>query len=157
MVNSSPTPDVSGSRDVTSLFAEFQIPVTESINAQLAVRNEDFSDFGDTTVGKLAVGWEVAPWMTLRGSFSTAFRAPNIIQINEKIVARSGTRYDRAAFRVNEVQSVENVIDSDSRYTIQRVATGAKGLEAEESDNTSFGVVLTPMDGLIVTVDAWTI
>jgi hypothetical protein len=60
--------------------------------------------------------------------------------MNEKIVARSGTRYDRAAFRVNEVQSVENVIDSDSRYTIQRVATGAQGLEAEESDNTSIGL-----------------
>jgi outer membrane receptor protein involved in Fe transport len=139
------------------LFAEFQIPLTESINAQLAIRNEDFSDFGDTTVGKLALGWEIAPWMTLRGSFSTAFRAPNIIQINEKVVARSGTRYDRAAFRVNEVQSVENVIDSDSRYSMQRVATGAQGLEAEESDNTSIGIVLTPTDSLIVTVDAWSI
>jgi outer membrane receptor protein involved in Fe transport len=32
-----------------------------------------------------------------------------------------------------------------------------KGLEAEESDNTSIGLVLTPMDGLVVTVDAWTI
>ena len=157
VVNSSPTPDVSGVRDVTSLFAEFQIPLTESINAQLAVRNEDFSDFGDTTVGKLALGWEVTPWMTLRGSFSTAFRAPNIIQINEKVVARSGTRYDRAAFRVNEVQSVENVIDSDSRYSMQRVATGAQGLEAEESDNASIGIVLTPTDSLIVTVDAWSI
>jgi outer membrane receptor protein involved in Fe transport len=95
--------------------------------------------------------------MSLRGSVSTAFRAPNVIQMNEETVVRSGTRYDRAAFRVNEVQSVDNVIDSDSRYGIQRMATGASGLEAEESDNTSFGVVLTPMDNLIVTIDAWTI
>ena len=77
--------------------------------------------------------------------------------MNEETVVRSGTRYDRAAFRVNEVQSVDNVIDSDSRYTIQRMATGASGLEAEESDNTSFGVVLTPIDNLIVTIDTWTI
>ena len=34
------------------------------------------------------------------------------------------------------------------RYTIQRVATGAEGLEAEESDNTSFGG-FDSMDGLI--------
>ncbi len=157
VLNSSPTGDVSGSRDVTSFFAELQIPVAESVDMQVAVRNEDFSDFGSATVGKLALGWDVAPWMYLRGSFSTAFRAPNIIQVNETTVVRSGTRYDRAAFQVNAVQSVDNVIDSDSRYTIQRMATGAAGLDAEESDNTSIGVVLTPTDNLIVTVDTWTI
>mgnify|MGYP000087675016 FL=1 len=157
VLNSSPTGDVSGSRDVTSFFAELQIPVAEKVDMQLALRNEDFSDFGSATVGKLALGWDVAPWMYLRGSFSTAFRAPNIIQVNEKTVVRSGTRYDRAAFQVNAVQSVDNVIDSDSRYTIQRMATGASGLDAEESDNTSIGVVLTPTDNLLVTVDTWTI
>ena len=157
VLNSSPTGDVSGSRDVTSFFAELQIPVAEKVDMQLALRNEDFSDFGSATVGKLALGWDVAPWMYLRGSFSTAFRAPNIIQVNETTVVRSGTRYDRAAFQVNAVQSVDNVIDSDSRYTIQRMATGASGLDAEESDNTSIGVVLTPTDNLIVTVDTWTI
>jgi outer membrane receptor protein involved in Fe transport len=157
VLNSSPTGDVSGSRDVTSFFAELQIPVAEKVDMQLALRNEDFSDFGSATVGKLALGWDVAPWMYLRGSFSTAFRAPNIIQVNETTVVRSGTRYDRAAFQVNAVQSVDNVIDSDSRYTIQRMATGASGLDAEESDNTSIGVVLTPTDNLLVTVDTWTI
>jgi len=157
VLNSSPTGDVSGSRDVTSFFAELQIPVAEKVDMQLALRNEDFSDFGNATVGKLALGWDIAPWMYLRGSFSTAFRAPNIIQVNEKTVVRSGTRYDRAAFQVNAVQSVDNVIDSDSRYTIQRMATGASGLDAEESDNTSIGVVLTPTDNLLVTVDTWTI
>ena len=157
VLNSSPTGDVSGSRDVSSFFAELQIPVAETIDMQLAARHEDFSDFGNATVGKLALGWQVAPWMNFRASVSTAFRAPNIIQVNEKTVVRSGTRYDRAAFQVNAVQSVENVIDSDSRYTIQRMATGAAGLEAEESDNTSFGVVLTPTDNLIITVDTWTI
>ncbi|MBT6245544.1 MAG: TonB-dependent receptor [Gammaproteobacteria bacterium] len=157
VVNSSPTGDVSGSRDVVSFFAEMQIPVTSSINLQAAVRSEDFSDYGSSTVGKLALGWQVAPWLDFRGSVSSAFRAPNIVQINEKTVVRSGTRYDRAAFQVNAVQSVGTVIDSDSRYTIQRMATGAAGLEAEESDNTSFGIVLTPMEGLVITVDTWSI
>ena len=157
VLNSSPTGDVSGSRDVLSIFTELQIPLAESINMQVALRNEDYSDFGNATVGKIALGWDVAPWMFVRASLSTSFRAPNIIQVNEKTVVRSGTRYDRAAFQVNAVQSVDNVIDSDSRYTIQRMATGAAGLDAEESDNTSIGLVLTPTDNLIITVDAWTL
>ena len=157
VLNSSPTGDVSGSRDVVSFFAEMQIPVTDSINVQAAVRSEDFSDYGASTVGKLALGWEVVQGLDFRASASTAFRAPNIIQVNETTVVRSGTRYDRAAFQVNAVQSVDTVIDSDSRYTIQRVAAGAAGLDAEESDNTSFGIVLTPMEGLVITVDTWKI
>ena len=36
VVNSSPTPDVSGSRDITSLFTEFQIPLADNVDAQLA-------------------------------------------------------------------------------------------------------------------------
>jgi iron complex outermembrane receptor protein len=157
VVNSSPTGDVSGSRDVLSVFGEMQIPVNDRVNMQLALRNEDFSDYGSSTVGKLAIGMDIAPWLDFRASVSTAFRAPNIIQVNEKTVVRSGTRYDRAAFQVNAVQSVQNVIDSDSRYGIQRMATGAENLEAEESDNTSFGLVLTPTDNLIITVDSWSI
>jgi len=157
VLNSSPTGDVSGSRDVLSVFAEMQIPVNDRVNMQLALRNEDFSDYGSSTVGKLAIGMDIAPWLDFRASVSTAFRAPNIIQVNEKTVVRSGTRYDRAAFQVNAVQSVDNVIDSDSRYTIQRMATGAENLEAEESDNTSYGLVLTPTDNLIITIDSWSI
>jgi len=157
VLNSSPTGDVSGSRDVLSFFGEMMIPVTDSINAQAAIRNEDFSDYGSSTVGKIALGWDVSPWLDLRASVSTAFRAPNIIQVNEKTVVRSGTRYDRALYQLNAVQDIDTVIDSDSRYTIQRMATGAENLEAEESDNTSFGFVLTPTDNLIVTVDTWSI
>ena len=157
VLNSSPTGDVSGGRHVTSIFTELQIPLAESANMQIALRNEDYSDSGNATVGKIALGWDIAPWAFLRASMSTSFRAPNIIQVNETTVVRSGTRYDRAAFQVNAVQSVENVIDSDSRYTIQRMATGASGLDAEESDNTSIGLVLTPADNLVITVDAWTL
>tara|TARA_B100001109_G_scaffold238830_1_gene220922 strand:+ start:387 stop:3329 length:2943 start_codon:yes stop_codon:yes gene_type:complete len=157
VVNSSPTGDVSGSRDVVSVFGEMQIPVTDRINMQAALRYEDFSDYGDSTVGKLAIGWDVTSWLDIRASLSSAFRAPNIVQVNEKTVVRSGTRYDRAAFQVNSLQNVGNVIDSDSRYTIQRMAVGAENLDAEESENSSLGFVFTPVDNLIVTWDTWTI
>jgi len=157
VLNSSPTGDVSGSRDVVSVFGEMQIPVTDSINMQAALRHEDFSDYGNSTVGKIAIGWDVASWLDIRASLSSAFRAPNIVQVNEKTVVRSGTRYDRAAFQVNALQDVGNVIDSDSRYTIQRMAVGAENLDAEESENSSFGFVLTPVDNLIITWDTWSI
>ena len=40
-----------------SIFGELQIPVFENFDAQLALRYEDFSDVGRTTVPKVAFGW----------------------------------------------------------------------------------------------------
>jgi iron complex outermembrane receptor protein len=43
-----------GAGDNTSIFAELEIPVTEILNIQVAVRHEDYSDFGTTTDPKVA-------------------------------------------------------------------------------------------------------
>ena len=44
---------------------------------------------------------------------------------------------------------------SDCDYSMQRQATGSKDLESEESDNWSVGIVLTPIENLMITVDYW--
>ena len=158
VVNSSPTPDGKGKRTTTSLFGELQIPLFDSLDVQLAARFEDFSDIGNTTVGKLAFGWR--PWdpILLRGSLSTAFRAPNLITINEQFVARNNTRDDWVCFYAVDQGSLdEDNSLSDCDYGMQRQATGSKELKSEESDNTSIGLTLQPLDGLTITVDYWTI
>ena len=63
---------------------EMQIPVTETISAQAALRWEDIENVGSTTVSKFAVGWDVSDSIRVRGSYSTAFRAPNLIQIHQQ-------------------------------------------------------------------------
>tara|TARA_R110002096_G_scaffold154_11_gene796 strand:+ start:1159 stop:4182 length:3024 start_codon:yes stop_codon:yes gene_type:complete len=159
VVGSSPTPDGSGSRVTTSLFAELQLPVFETLDVQLAARYENFSDVGETTVGKLAFGWRPLDQLLVRGSYSSAFRAPNLVTINEQFIARSNTRNDWVVFyAVNEGGVPENnSFSGDGRYSMQRFATGSKDLEAEESINTSFGIVVDPIDNLTFTLDFWTI
>jgi iron complex outermembrane receptor protein len=159
VVGSSPTPDGGGARVTTSLFTELQIPVFETLDVQLAARFEDFDDVGDTTVGKLAFGWQPLDQLMVRGSVSTAFRAPNLITINEDFIARSNTRNDWAvSYAVNEGGVPDNnSFPGDGRYSMQRFATGSTELVAEESVNTSFGVVIDALEGLTVTLDYWTI
>jgi outer membrane receptor protein involved in Fe transport len=157
VVNSSPTPDSSGDRDVSSLFAEFQIPVLENLNVQAAIRYENFSDVGDTTVGKLAFGWRPLESVLLRGSWSQAYRVPNLITINESIVTRNATITDYACLFAAENGGDPNQDILDCRYSTQRVAQGSESLVPEESDNTSLGLVFTPTDELTITVDYWSI
>ena len=158
VMNSSPTPDGSGERTTNSLFAEFAIPLHDTLDVQLAARYEDFDDVGDTTVGKLAFGWAPVDQFMLRGSISTAFRAPNLITINEQFVARTNTRDDWVCFYgVDQGGVPEDNSFSDCDYGMQRQATGSTSLQSEESVNTSIGFVLTPIDPLTLTVDYWTI
>ena len=157
VVNSSPTADNSGSRNVWSLFGELQIPVLDSLDLQLAARHENYSDIENTTVGKVALGWRPVPALLFRGSFSQAFRAPNLITINEEIVARSNTRNDYACVYAAEFGGDPEQDVLDCRNSVQRTARGSAGLRPEESDNYSFGIVFEPVDGLSVTADYWSI
>ena len=159
VVGSSPTPDGAGDRVTTSLFAELQLPILESLDVQIAGRFEDFSDIGNTTVGKFAFGWRPIEPLLVRGSYSTAFRAPNLITINEQFIARSNTRNDWVVFYGVDEGTVDenNDFPGDGRYTMQRRATGSKTLVSEESVNTSIGIVVEPIENLTITADYWTI
>lgn len=152
VVNSSPTADSFGERDVLSLFGELQLPLLDNLDVQLAVRYEDFSDVGDTTVGKLAVGYRPIDPVLLRGSWSTAFRAPNLVTINESQVARSNTLDDQSCFFVDPDEAL-----LECTYGVQRTAQGSRLLEPEESTNYSVGVVFEPLDTLTLTLDFWSI
>tara|TARA_R110002072_G_scaffold51389_4_gene137935 strand:- start:6624 stop:9578 length:2955 start_codon:yes stop_codon:yes gene_type:complete len=152
VLNSSPTSDSSGDRQVTSLFGELQVPVFENLDVQLALRYEDFSDVGSTTVGKVAFGYRFVDQILFRGSWSEAYRAPNLVTINESAVARSNTRDDLICLFADPTESVLNCT-----YGIQRTAQGSRDLEPEKSDNQSFGIVLDPIEGLTITVDVWEI
>ncbi len=157
VVNSSPTPDNSGDRNVTSLFTEFQLPLMNNVDVQLAARYENFSDVGSAVVGKLAGGWQIAPTVLLRGSWSEAFRAPNLITINEEIVARQNTRTDYACeYAANNGGDPEQDI-LDCVNSTQRIAQGSSALKPERSDNYSFGIVVQPTDVLTLTLDFWSI
>ena len=147
--NSSPSPNTYGERTVSSLFVEMQVPLATNIESQIAVRGENADDYGSNVVGKFAVGYTPTDWLKIRGSKSTSHRAPNLITVNEGLVVRNNSLQDY-------LYTAANGEDGDS-YSIQRVAKGNDDLESEEATNTNIGVVITPIDNLIITVDKWEI
>jgi outer membrane receptor protein involved in Fe transport len=157
VLNSSPTADNSGSRDVTSLFTEFAVPLLDTLDLQFALRYENFSDVGSTTVPKVAFGWRPTEWFLLRGSWSEAFRAPNLITVNESLVVRNNTNDDWLCRYAQDNSPLPEAQDLNCNYSMQRRARGSEDLEPEKSDNSSIGVVLNPIDNLTFTIDFWKI
>ncbi|OUW88646.1 MAG: hypothetical protein CBD86_02545 [Gammaproteobacteria bacterium TMED226] len=153
VLGSSPTVDTSAKRSTNSVFAEMVMPLTNKMEAQFAMRHEDPDDTKSSTVWKAALGWEIANDVLLRGSKSTSFRVPNLIQANQLYVTRSGNVDDA----VGEFVGANDPLDD--RYQIQSYRIGNPELLPEESDNTSWGFVWTPsnIEGLTVTWDDWRI
>ena len=131
------------------------IPVVEQFDLQLAYRQEAYSDFEGTGVPRVAFGWVVNDILKIRGSQQDTFRAPNMITINESMVVRNNTRTDAATLYA--VGLGIDTDDSDGRYSVQRQAMGSSKLTAEESENSTVGLVLQPTDNLTITYDVWSI
>ncbi|MBV1908391.1 MAG: TonB-dependent receptor [Kangiellaceae bacterium] len=157
VLNSSPTLDNIGSRNVSSLFTEIQLPLLEDLDVQAAIRYEDSTDVQSTTVGKVAFGWRPFNEILFRGSWSEAFRAPNLVTLNEDIIARNNTRTDWACVYAAGNGGDPNQDTLDCTNNIQRIAQGSDELKPEESTNTSLGFVFSPFDNLTVSLDYWTI
>jgi outer membrane receptor protein involved in Fe transport len=154
VMNSSPTPDSSGDRRTNSVFTEFSLPVLQNLDVQLAGRYEDFSDLGDATVGKIALGWRPLNNLLLRASWSQGFRVPNLVTVNESIVSRTNTTTDYVCQYAAEKSGVSA---APCREGTLRLAQGSDVLEPEESENFSVGFVIEPIDDLALSVDYWEI
>jgi iron complex outermembrane receptor protein len=84
------TTSVFSDRDVTSVFAEVAVPLVGDANSvtgfrrvdlSMAVRREDYSDFGSTTHPKFGIDWTLIDGLKLHASYGTSFRAPGLSQL----------------------------------------------------------------------------
>ena len=69
-------------RTNTALYVEADFEPIDPLVLSLALRSEDFSDFGSTTNYKGAANFALTEDLKLRGSYSTGFRAPTPGQQN---------------------------------------------------------------------------
>lgn len=76
----SPSNVVDKNRSNLSLYADSEFDITKEFMVSGAARFEKYSDFGSTINGKLASRLKITKNINLRGSVSTGFRAPSLVQ-----------------------------------------------------------------------------
>ncbi len=172
LVGSSPSPDTDGRRTVGAAYAELALPIispemnvplVHRLDVQLAGRFEHYSDVGSVAKPKIAAAWDVVEGVRLRGSYSEGFKAPNLEQINARVVTRSNTRTDyircEAQLRTGAITSF-NQCAQGFATTAQR--SGNPDLEPETSRSWTVGIVLEPsfldaVGRVTLTADYWSI
>lgn len=139
-----------GSWDQTSYagYVDLDLAWTEAFSTDVAIRYEDFSEFGSTTDGKLAVRYELTPNLALRGAVSTGFRAPTPGQLNS---TRTSQGLDTSTLQLFTAGRL-----SPSNPVAQFF--GAQALKPEQSKNVSVGLAYRNPDlGLTASLDYYRI
>ncbi len=109
---------------VYAAFGELAIPILDTLDAQIAVRYEDYGGLtGDTTDPKLSVRWQALEWMALRGSVGSTFRGPT--PVNRSLRA---TGLQPIPATGNQYRSIDFV--------------GNPALEPEKADTYSIGLIV---------------
>ncbi|WP_308368296.1 MULTISPECIES: TonB-dependent receptor domain-containing protein [unclassified Microbulbifer] len=134
------------SRSNIATYVDMEASILDPWLVGLAVRFEDFEDFGTTTNFKLATSVDISDSVMLRGAYSTGFRAPTPGQSN--------------AFNVSTEFDLElgDLVNNGTIPPTNPVAQlrGGEALDPEESTNWTVGTVLSlgPVD---ITIDYFNI
>ena len=131
-------------REAVSIYAEMSGNVMEELQLDVALRTENYSDFGSTTNGKVAMRYELADGVAARGSFSTGFRAPALQEAYFSSIA------------TNFIDGVPLEVGTFPVDTEAARALGSKDLEPETSTNISAGMTYKD-EQFSLSVDAYQI
>jgi iron complex outermembrane receptor protein len=138
-----------GSRDVLALFAELNVPVAKTLDAQLAVRWDDYSDFGSTTNPKAALRWQPLREVLVRASWGTGFRAPPLYSLGEPTgVVDVGSNAD-------PIRCPATGLAADCFAVFEVYSGGNPTLQPETSTQWTLGLVLEPVRALSFGFDYW--
>ena len=143
---------------------EMNFPLVYNAELQLAGRYEHYSDVGSVAKPKIAGAIDFVRGIRLRGSYAQGFKAPNLEQINARVVTRSNTRTDyvrcEADLRARRITSFANCSQA---FATSAQRSGNPDLDPETSTTWSAGVVLEPhflddsVGRLTFTADYWNI
>lgn len=138
------------SRHNVAAYAEVETDVTDRFLVSLAGRWEDYSDFGSTTNGKLALRCELGGGVALRASASTGFHAPALAQ--QYFSSTSSRTLNNATTGLPEYVLVRTApVDS-----VEARALGARSLDPEKATNLTAGVTWG-IGGLSASLDVYRI
>ncbi|MDN4039012.1 TonB-dependent siderophore receptor [Massilia sp. YIM B02443] len=131
-------------RHNTAYYLDVERKFGDTVSVGAALRHERYSDFGNTTIGKLTLRYDPSRTLGLRASASTGFRAPGVQQ---KFYSSVSTNLNAAGVLTETLTARE-----DSAVTR---AFGIAPLQEETSKSASIGMILRPSQGLSLTADLY--
>ncbi|HWW08172.1 TonB-dependent receptor [Collimonas sp.] len=141
------------SRNISSLYTELALPVIKQLEFQLALRTDQYSDFGNSTTPKIGFKFTPIQQLALRGTYAEGFRAPGPSESGNSAVS-GFTTFTRDPIRCPATGLSADCSDGKN---VGAVTVGNKNLKPEKSQSYSLGFILEPIKNTSVSVDYWRI
>ena len=156
----------SGTYHVNEGYAELSVPVISNaplardFEATIAARVFDYNTFGTGTTYKLGARWRIIDDLTVRGTYSTGFRAPSISDLYSGLSdsfpkVGDPCRGTVGGGGVPPANCGDAAGNGDARVQLRAQQGGNPGLKPETSKTFTTGVVIEPRSvrNLSITVD----
>lgn len=139
---------VEADRTQWAMFAEFNVPVTEDLDLQAALRYDHYSDFGGDFNPKLSARYQVAENFVFRASWATSFRAPSLSQ--------AGADIRTTSFTARCLDPYADAFCGDSaEISANSLEVGNPDLQAEEAESIGIGFAWDITRNISITTDFW--
>ncbi len=140
-----PSNEVDELRTAFAFYTDVEVRPIKAVLINPAARIENYSDFGSTINGKLALRYEPIEMLALRGSASTGFRAPSMQQLYFNNVSTQ--------FNTVNGQSIAQEIGTFRNDSEIAEAVGIPELTEETALNVTAGFIFQPLNRLTLTTD----
>ncbi|MRX63516.1 TonB-dependent receptor [Maribacter luteus] len=132
-------------RSVIAGYLDVELDVTEDFFVGGALRIENYSDFGNVMTGKIATRYSIGDNFSIRGSYSSGYRAPSLQELN----------YSQGyTYFIDEIP-YDAVLYRNGSAAAK--AIGLDILDQETSGNLSVGFTAKITNNFNLTVDAYSI
>jgi iron complex outermembrane receptor protein len=161
--NTNPQDPVAGQYSARELFVELSAPLIDTLHVNAAARHSRYSLFGASNTFKLGVDWQIAAPLKLRVNRSTALRVPTVSELFGGISQGSLSTTDPC--NNWNALSPDSVVYKNCRASgvpagyrqlgpvILTTGGGNIGLQPEDADTLTAGLVWTRGKDLTLTID----
>ena len=143
-----PSNEVNRTRDNVGIYAGAESELNKDLALDIGGRFENYSDFGQSIIGKAAGRAKLGGGLSVRAAVNTGFRAPALQQLWFSNVS---TQFLPDA---GGVLQPTQVLTSNNQSPVTK-AFGIPKLHEEKSTNMSAGLAFRPLDNLSITADGY--
>jgi len=138
----------SHSRTVWAVFGELNIPIVKTVEGNIALRYDHYSDVGSTTNPKVSIRWQPLPTFLMRASWGTGFLAPTLYELwNSTVQGVTQPGLDDPL----RCPTTGDSNDCSTQFTTSN--GGSPDLKPTKSNQTTIGGVWEPVSGMSLGLD----
>jgi iron complex outermembrane receptor protein len=135
-------------RNVYAVSAELNVPITKTLEGNVAVRFDDYQNVGNTTNPKFSLRWQPSQQLLVRGAYGTGFRAPSLPELFvPSYFSSTGNLYNDPL----RCATTGSPRDCDAQFTTR--LGGNAALKPERSTNWTVGFVVEPVPQFTFSAD----